>query len=220
MELIVKIIIYAIFSYITSVAHYQYVTQVASTVSNAVSSSLAKDVNSTGVGQLTSLALLPVRLLINIMILSILVTVGFILFKTTLLQFRANMNKKSKLEGGGEPEGSDGGEKGGGKRGGTATEGTEGTEAEVKNILNKVLEEFYKASNLELYNIFLSILLFNTVYHLTLLLLFQSKVLSFKKLGEETYAKSIIHYYFTGFYLGASVLFWNPPVILSETSKI
>ena len=179
MDFIVKLILYIIYTYTTSILHFQYINEI-NEITNEDGDNFDK---------ITSLGFLPMRILINMMIISILVTILFILFKMTLSQLKEQDTKPNSSN---EKENSKG------------------------NVMYQVLQNYYN-QDLEIYNIFLGIFIFNILYFACILILFRgTKVLSFKKLEDISYLKSFIHYYFTGYYFASSIIFWNPPNIIKK----
>ncbi len=74
----------------------------------------------------------------------------------------------------------------------------------VDNTIN-FFEEYIKSIKYVLW-IFLLIICFQLIYFIIFLLLIRTNIINRRKLNQELYVKSIIHYYITGFYISTSLI--------------
>ena len=211
------VLTFTVFSYITSIVHAQYLEKITAYFANNRNPnySFINFIKSNN----TSLPLLPFNILINILILSFVSAVVYIMFLTLFTKNNAinkpNLNNKptpslsstaplstapstqkdltaSKLFDIGSKYF---------KKGGANNQ----LQSNLYQNYLKSLSDFKVPYNI--FKWFVYVIIFNLLYFLAFVILINTNAISKKKLKEELYVKSLVHYYITGFYISSSMIF-------------
>ncbi len=226
----ILVITFIVFTYITSIVHSQYITQVSKYFTNNRPPKYSYE--NFIKASYTSLPLLPINILINVLIISLVSAVIYIMFISLFTKQNNDKNSPTIIS---TPDSTkvlntpstsfspksllNLSEKSADKfksalsifKGGSIDNAKELNIPTHKNKVNIFRDYLKSLSSFELsYNIFkwfIYVLIFNIIYFIVFLILIKTNIIDKNKFKDELYIKSIIHYYITGFYISSSIIY-------------